>query len=85
MARFKCPCCGNYPFEDEEDAFQGICEICFYQNDEICVENPNKILGPNKLSLHQAKLNYQKLGVSEKQFANCVRKPYDYELPENNE
>ena len=85
MPRFKCPCCGNYSFEDEEAALNGLCKICFFQNDEVCADYPDKAMGPNKVSLNQAKLNYQRFGVSEKRFANCVRKPYDFELPENNE
>lgn len=47
MPRFKCPCCGNYSFEDEDDAFFGYCAICDYCYDPVCVDHPNRFKGRN--------------------------------------
>jgi len=85
MARVKCPCCGHYSFEDEDDAFFGYCPICAYCYDPVCVDYPNTIKGPNKVTLAQARLNYCNFGACDKDHLRWSRKPYDYELPKNNE
>lgn len=77
--RVKCPCCGNYPWESRTSALFEICSICFWQNDGM-----EKAGGANHVSLAQGRENYKKFGSCRKEFAEYTRKPYDYELPENN-
>ncbi len=85
MPRFKCPCCGNYSFEGEDDAFFSYCDICAYCYDPVCVDWPDRFKGPNNVTLNQARLNYISYGVCDEAKQRFARKPYDYELPENNE
>lgn len=80
--RVKCPCCGNYPWESRDSAFFDICPICFWQNDGM--EKLDKPCGPNHVSLRQGRKNYKKFGAYMEELAEYTRKPYDYELPENN-
>lgn len=86
MSRIKCPCCGYYVYENEDDAFCNICEICFWQFDDVAHDHPDIIIGPNHVSLNEARLNFQKYGICELKYKNGVhlREPYDYELPEKN-
>ena len=85
----KCPCCGNYydiyNFGDGMDGIGEICPICFWQYD--IVDQKIKIIpmGPNRVSLIDARKNYKKFGASSERVAPYVRKPYFDELPENNE
>lgn len=85
MNREKCPCCGNYTFENKEDTFHNICEVCFWHYDEISNEMADIPIGPNHVSLNEARRNYNKFGAKEERVIPYVRKPYDYELPENNQ
>lgn len=84
MKRVQCPCCGNYPFENEEDSFHNICPVCFWHFDVTSNEMVDMAIGPNPVSLKQAQKNYKTLGAAEQRVLPYVRKPYDYELPENN-
>jgi len=79
--RYKCSCCGNYTLKDEND---DICKVCYWQEDIVQKAEPDYIGGPNKISLNQARNNYSKFGVCDKEFVTKIRKPFKYELPENN-
>ena len=89
MKRVVCPCCGNYTFEveSEKDIIIDICEVCFWQYDLAAHSKPNVSIGPNKLSLNEARENYKQFGAKREKFANdkFVRQPLAKELPENNE
>ena len=86
--KIKCHCCGNYfdavdfgnDFHDGE-----ICPICFWQFDEVGQEKVEISIGPNKVSLADARENYKKFGASTERLKQFVRKPNVDELPENNE
>ena len=87
--KFKCPCCGNYydtpDFGDDVDVIGEICPICFWHHDPIGEEYASTPIGPNKVSLMDARKNYQEFKASEKRFITSVRAPLVAELPENNE
>lgn len=51
----KCAVCGN-----EIDRFD-ICDICDWQDDGLDSRDPDKAIGPNKISLNEAKKHYQNL------------------------
>ncbi len=77
----KCPCCGNYTIDNTITPIVEICPVCYWQYDAVAQENPDKIIGPNKVSLRQARKNYSAIGaicMSEKPF---VRLPKKDELP----
>ena len=82
----QCPCCGNYTicYDPEMEIIVDICEVCFWQYDWVSHAKPTISIGPNKVSLNQAKKNYKKFGACEERHIGNVRLPLPEELPENN-
>lgn len=78
--KYKCPCCGYYTFDNELDGSYDICEVCFWEDDPIQLEDPRYEGGANGVSLIQARENYKKLGASRHEMIPYVRKPYPNEL-----
>lgn len=76
----RCPCCGCLTIDDWSEVITDICEVCFWQYDEVAQENPDMIIGPNKVSLNTAKKNYRLVGAIEERFISMVRLPYEDEL-----
>lgn len=48
----KCPVCGRYELEREND-FE-ICEVCGWENDGIQMDNPDEENCANQMSFNQA-------------------------------
>jgi len=84
VKKIKCPCCSNYTIDKYEEIIVEICPVCFWQYDWVAQNNPKVVIGPNNVSLEEAKINYQKYGVSEIIFKDEVRTPFIDELPQNN-
>ncbi|WP_231637337.1 CPCC family cysteine-rich protein [Paenibacillus sp. FJAT-27812] len=82
--RVQCPCCDFFTFGSKEEAFFEICEVCFWQYDEVAHDKPEINIGANHISLNQAKGNYRDFGAYERKFKDSVREPYKEEYPENN-
>ena len=86
--KIKCPCCGNYyvvaDFYDERYIGE-ICPICYWQYDVVGQEKETIAIGPNKVSLIEARENYKNFGASEARFIENVRKPTMDELPDQYE
>lgn len=76
----RCPCCGYLTIDDTEDIITDICEVCFWQYDEIAQNAPDSIIGANSVSLNVAKKNFVSFGAVEKRFLNMVRLPYEDEV-----
>jgi len=76
----RCPCCGYLTIDDSEKVISDICEVCFWQYDEVSQKRPNDIIGANKVSLDTAKKNYQLFGAVEQRFVDMVRLPYKDEI-----
>ena len=76
----RCQCCGCLTIDDCCEVITEVCEVCFWQYDEVAQDMPNRIIGPNKVSLNTAKKNYKLLGAIEERFVNMVRLPYEDEL-----
>ena len=76
----RCPCCGYLTIDDWEEVITDICEVCFWQYYEECHDKPNRIIGPNNVSLNTARKNYKLFGASEERFINVIRPPYKNEL-----
>ena len=71
----RCPCCNCLTIDDKMCPIVEICEVCYWQYDETAQDNPNKIIGPNSVSLNDARYNYKKFGASDYRFKNHVRRP----------
>ena len=76
----RCPCCGYLTIDDFYEVITDICEVCFWQYDEVAQSKPDMSIGPNKVSLNTAKKNYKLFGASEERFINKVRLPYEDEI-----
>lgn len=84
MKKLQCPCCGYFTIDSEDEIVVEICEVCFWQFDEVAHENPNINIGPNKISLNEARVNYKTYWVSKKRHMdkNLTREPFPEEFPE---
>ena len=51
--KIKCPVCGQYTFEERDD--YDVCEVCFWENDDLQLKNPDMRGGANKESLNEAR------------------------------
>lgn len=84
QARFACPCCGYLtypkPIDDPEMSF-GICEVCFWENDNVQLDAPDHEGGANSMSLNQAKTNFLKYGAIDPCKLPFVRSPKPEEKP----
>lgn len=49
----KCPVCGRYEFEMEDD--YDICNVCGWENEKYQITHPDEEGGANRMSLNQAK------------------------------
>ncbi len=76
----RCPCCGYLTVDAGCEIITDVCEVCFWQYDEVAQKFPDKIIGPNRVSLNMAKRNYKLIGACEEQFVNMVRLPDENEL-----
>lgn len=80
LNQYKCPCCGYYTFQEKPDGNYVICEVCFWEDDPIQLENPDDEEGANRVSLNQARRNFIQFGACEKEMLPHVRNPLDDEL-----
>ena len=76
----RCPCCDYLTIDDSDEIITDICDVCFWQYDEVAQNMPNSIIGANKVSLNTAKKNYMLFGVTEERFLNMVCPPYGDEI-----
>ncbi len=76
----RCPCCGYYTLDNEEERLYGICPVCFWENDPWQASEPDEAGGANSISLRSAQRNFAEFGACEEQFVEKVRKPYGKEL-----
>lgn len=58
MAKFKCPVCGKYTFQENDD--YDICPVCMWENDGLQNKYPDLAGGANDMSLNQAREAYKK-------------------------
>lgn len=73
LAMKRYPCCGYLTINDADEIITDICEVCFWQYDEVAQDNPDRVIGANKISLNIAKKNYKLLGAVEERFLDIVR------------
>jgi len=51
-----CACCGQLTIKQDHD----ICRECYWQSDAVDEANPDDVIGPNRISLNQARLEYER-------------------------
>lgn len=73
--KFACPCCGYKTFTHEPNGSFEICEVCFWEDDPVQLNDPDYEGGANKVSLRQGQRNFIEFGACEKEIIEHVRKP----------
>ena len=53
MKRIQCPCCGYFTIESHDEVIVDVCEVCGWQYDLVTQKYPDRIIGPNHISLMQ--------------------------------
>lgn len=76
----RCPCCGYLTIDTTNEVITDICEVCFWQYDVTAQNMPDRIIGPNKMSLNTARENYKLFGAVERRFLEMIRLPYEDEM-----
>jgi hypothetical protein len=75
MKKHFCPCCGYKTLAEKPPGTFEICEICYWEDDNVQFDNLNYEGGANRISLRQAQSNFIKFGAIEKKFLRNLRKP----------
>ena len=78
--KYRCPCCGYYTFSEKPNGNYSICDVCFWEDDPIQMEDPTYEGGANHVSLLQGQKNYKEFGACEREMIPYVRKPNIDEL-----
>ncbi|SCP95809.1 CPCC family cysteine-rich protein [Anaerobium acetethylicum] len=68
MGKYKCPCCGNYTLAEEPPGTYEICMVCEWEDDRSQFLDPDYRGGANRLSLNEARRNYEKFREEEQRF-----------------
>ena len=76
---FSCPCCG-YKTLPGPSPTDEICEVCFWQDDFVD-NHDTDVLGPNRVTLSEARANFARLGASDRLWVEEVRAPRPDEGP----
>ena len=79
--RYPCPCCGYLTLGEKPPGTFLICDVCFWEDDEVQYRDACYKGGANRVSLKEARLNFSTFGASSKQFLKCVRPPREDEKP----
>lgn len=78
---FACPCCGFLTYPEMPNGTFEICPICYWEDDNVQLEDPDYEGGANGPSLNQCRENFIKFGASEKRLIPYVRNPFPDEIP----
>ncbi|MDD1369364.1 CPCC family cysteine-rich protein [Bacillus sp. MHSD17] len=73
--KYTCLCCGYRTIEEKPPGTYEICNICYWEDDEVQFNNPDFEGGANEVSLRQAQKNFIAFGACEECFVKLVRKP----------
>jgi hypothetical protein len=84
ILKFACPCCGYKTFSHEPNGSYEICEVCYWEDDAIQLEDPDYEGGANPMSLRQAQCNFEQFGACEEAMLPNVRKPAPGEARDKN-
>lgn len=81
MKKLACPCCGFLTLLTGPGNYD-VCPVCFWEDDPIQRDEPDFRGGANRVSLNEARENYQEYGACEEQFMDKVRTPFMEEWPD---
>jgi hypothetical protein len=73
--KFACPCCGYKTFREKPNGSYDICEVCFWEDDPIQLDEPDYDGGANRVSLKQGQKNFSEFGACEREMIKNVRQP----------
>jgi hypothetical protein len=76
---FPCPCCGYPTLPEPPPGTYFICPICNWEDDSVQHRDPSFAGGANTVSLHDARANFETLGVSDPRHREHVRRPTEDE------
>ena len=79
--RHECPCCRYYTLKEHPDSYE-ICPVCFWMDDPIQSHDPDCVRPTNRMSLKEARSNFQSFGAIDERYLESVRQPLDYEINE---
>lgn len=82
FGNYECPCCECFTLSEGQSNSFDICEVCFWEDDGIQLDDPNCEGGANQVSLNEARINFKRFRASEAAFIDCVRPPKNDELPD---
>ena len=81
MTKFACACCEYLTLDEQPPGTFQICEVCFWEDDNVQFDDPDYRGGANEVSLNEARATFLRIGASEEQFLSKVRRPLPSELP----
>lgn len=81
---FACPCCGYKTFREQLDGSYDVCQVCFWEDDPIQLDDPNYAGGANRVSLRQGRKNFIEFSVCEIEMIKNVRQPTKEEQRDEN-
>ncbi len=79
--KYACPCCNFLTLEEFPGGTFNICPVCYWEDDNVQLADPDYEGGANRESLNQAKENFKLFGASSKRRKKWVRKPRPEEIP----
>ncbi len=82
LEKFPCPCCGHLVF-DREPGYHQICPICLWEDELAQLRFPAMPGISNCVSLVDAQINYQRIGVAERKNIGQGRAALDDEALED--
>ena len=80
-ARYRCSCCGFFTLPDPSPGSLEICSVCFWQDDMVGFTEPCTAVGPNKVSLQEARTNFERFGATERRLVAYAREALPEEFP----
>nr|WP_139489730.1 CPCC family cysteine-rich protein [Brevibacillus dissolubilis] len=75
MKKYNCPCCGNNTLDEKPPGSFDICPVCYWEDDNLQFQDPNRTGGANGISLNEARENYIRIGAISSEFLKFVRPP----------
>jgi hypothetical protein len=82
--KYTCPCCGYKSLDEEPPGTYYICEICYWEDDDVQFRDPDYEGGANEVSLRQAQKNFIRFGACEEIFMESVRKLNNKDIKDPN-
>ncbi|RPE08114.1 hypothetical protein EGT74_13680 [Chitinophaga lutea] len=77
--RYTCPCCGYKMFKEPPGSYD-ICEICYWEDDQVQFDDPGYAGGANAVSLKEGQQNYARFGACTEDMMRYVRKPNSFDV-----